>query len=249
MFRGKEVLVKLITFVGAGGTTKQRQRSHLIAAISKATNAQTKVDDYDRRANDPLQQELQLAFFDKFGLLYERKRGEFSDGIRNGYVSRNLMINRERLVRVSLACEFRVNQARAGIAKFASEKDLADLLKLSSLAKHAYGYEALNGLDAIRKKGPEPKGDRFQTRKYGQALRYGQYAVVAVCANNARNRGIEVPQALDEVLSQWPSFEGWASKLRSNREYRQKDSFDFISYYKGSTINEDVRKYNFKLAK
>ncbi|ADW67778.1 AIPR family protein [Granulicella tundricola] len=149
VFQGKEVLVKVITFVGTAPAKEVKERTFLVAAISKATNAQTKVDDYDRRSNDPLQMDLQKAFYEKFGLLYERKRGEFSDGLRNGYISRDLLVNRENLVRVSLACGFRVNQARAGISKFATEAELAVLLKLSDFPKYAYGYEVLNDLGSL----------------------------------------------------------------------------------------------------
>jgi hypothetical protein len=50
--------------------------STLHKEISRATNQQTAVDDADRRSNDKIQIELQ-----KYGLFYERKRGEFFDGL------------------------------------------------------------------------------------------------------------------------------------------------------------------------
>jgi hypothetical protein len=72
--------------------------------------------------------------------------------------------------------------------------------------------------------------------------------VVAVCANFARDKAIERKKAIEQVLLQWPLFEAWASKLRSNKPYQIEESFDFVSYYKGSTINADLQKYKFKLS-
>ena len=51
-----------------------------------ATNSQTVVTLADRTSSDPLHSQIQSALFDRYGLLYERKRGEFSDGLRDGYI-------------------------------------------------------------------------------------------------------------------------------------------------------------------
>jgi len=74
VFKGKEVLLRLITFVGNQKDLVDPQRLQLIGDISKASNSQTKVDDSDRRSNDPIQLELQATFFIRHGLYYERKR-------------------------------------------------------------------------------------------------------------------------------------------------------------------------------
>jgi len=109
------VLLKIITFVGADKSRDGSDRLKLIGAISKASNSQTRVEESDRRSNDPIQIKLQEEFFAKHGLYYERKRGEFSDGVHHGYLSRDLVVNREKLVRVSLACDYKVNQARSAL--------------------------------------------------------------------------------------------------------------------------------------
>ena len=93
------MLLRVITFVGIT-PARQEMRVKLIGDISKASNSQTRVEESDRRSNDPVQTRLQEEFFEKHGLYYERKRGEFSDGLRNGYIASDLVVNRERLVRV-----------------------------------------------------------------------------------------------------------------------------------------------------
>ena len=246
VFKGKEVLLRVITFVSLN-PSRQEARTNLIGAISKASNSQTKIEESDRRSNDPVQLRLQQEFFDKYGLYYERKRGEFSDGLRDGYLPPDLVVNRERVVRVALACDYRVNQARSSVSKFFKEGALASLLKIRDTGKYAYGYEVFALLEKERRQKPPVKGDRYHTGNYGQALRYGQYAVVAVCANLGLSKSRPEAQALQVALKQWTSFEAWAEKQPSNSSYRSGPSLDYVNYYKGSTINADLQRFGFVL--
>jgi hypothetical protein len=41
------------------------------------------------------------------------------------------------------------------------------------------------------------------------------------------------------------AFESWAENLQSNSTYKSGTAFDYVSYYKGSTINTDLRRYAF----
>lgn len=249
VFRGKEVLLRVITFMGAPKRAQENARLRLISDISRASNSQTKIDESDRRSNDDIQVRLQRSFFDRFGLYFERKRGEFSDGINSGYLHADLLIKRERLIRVILAGEYRVNQARSNVAQFFQPDALESLVKIGDVDKYAYGHEILRLLLAERRKKPSFKSDRYHTRKFGQALRYGQYAVVAVCMNRGFEARHSETNAMQKVLQQWPSFEIWAQRRRSNAAYREKDGFDFVNYYKGATVNSDLLKYDFVLGK
>jgi hypothetical protein len=201
VFKGKEVLLRVITFIGLTAS-RQEARLHLIEAISRASNSQTKIEESDRRSNDPVQMRLQQEFFEKYGLYYERKRGEFSDGLKGGYLPVDLVVNRERLVRVALACDYRVSQARSSVSKFFKGGALASVLKVRDTGKYAYGYEVFALLDKKRRQKPNVKGDRYHTKSYGQALRYAQYAVVAVCANAGQSRNKSEVEALESVLAQ-----------------------------------------------
>ena len=244
VFKGKEVLLRLITFVGNQKGVVDPQRVHLVGAISKASNSQTKVDESDRRSNDPIQLKLQDTFFIQHGLYYERKRGEFSDGLQANYISDELLVNREKLVRVALAADFSVNLARSSIKKFFSESILPEVLKTKDVDKYVYGYEVDRILDGIRKTKPKVKGDRFHIHDYGQAIRYGRYAVVAACVNRAIPKKNEHDAAM-LVLKQWKQFEFWASQQAANKPYLSGGAFDFVNYYKGATINSDVQKFVF----
>jgi AIPR protein len=244
VFKGKEVLLKVITFVGpkkVGGAV----RAKLIGEISRASNSQTKVDESDRRSNDPIQIELQDELFQNHGLCYERKRGEFSDGLHYGYISSKLIINREKLVRVSLACDYRANQARSSISKFFDESAITNVLKIKDAGRYAFGYAVLNILEEKRKAKPKTKGDRYHTKEFGQALRYGQYAVVAVCTNRGIASNQSEAQIIYTILSQWTKFEKWAEQQASNANYKKGSAFDYVNYYKGSTLPADLQAYAF----
>ena len=83
IFNNKEVLLKVITFSEDDtGVIDDQDKLRLIESISKATNDQTEVTEADRRSNEKMQIEIQNSIFHDFGYFYERKRGEFGDGLR-----------------------------------------------------------------------------------------------------------------------------------------------------------------------
>jgi hypothetical protein len=102
VFEGKEVLLKVIT-LNSTSQTKDAQKLRLIEAISEATNLQTAVITADRYSNETVNLQLQQLVFDRYGLLFERKRGEFDDGLHNGYIETQQIIERNLFFRLLLA--------------------------------------------------------------------------------------------------------------------------------------------------
>ena len=247
IFKGKEVLLRVITFVGQQSAINTVGSLKLLGEISKASNSQTKVDESDRRSNDPIQIEMQKHFFDEYGLYYERKKGEFSDGLRAKYISEDSLVNRDKLIRVCLAGDYKVSQARSSINKFYQPLELAALLKIKDIAKYAYGYEVLSLIENFRKSAPDIPGDRYNTKKYGQGLRYGQYVLLAACINLGLPSAKTANQALQTLMAQWPAFEVWVIKEATNNIYKLGNGFDYANYYKGSTVSADVQRYLFKI--
>lgn len=245
VFKGKQVLLRVITFTARSTAANTPARSKLIAAISRASNSQTNVDESDRRSNDPVQMSLQAHFFDEFGLFYERKKGEFSDGLRSGYIEPALLIDRVRLVRVALAADNKPHLARSSVKKYFAPGALPSLFKLAHVASYAYGYEVLQLVEAARKAKPATRGDRFNTLLYGQGLRLGQYALVAACTTQGRAAGETPKGALQKVLDQWKKFETWAEKRNENKGYRVNGAFEHTNYYKGPTVGQDLSDYPF----
>ncbi len=112
VFSGKEVLVKAIALTNRGDAmTDEERRIAFIERISMATNSQTLVTNADRKSGDVLHSQLQTALFEWYGLLYERKRGEFSDGIADGYIAAKDVVNRVLFARLFYAANGNVSQA------------------------------------------------------------------------------------------------------------------------------------------
>jgi AIPR protein len=103
-FAGKEVLLKVITLIEESGETiSAESKEELIDLISSATNQQTTVINADKFANDRVFIEIQRVLFKRYSLLFERKRGEFADGLHKGYVKPDQIIERNLFFRLYLA--------------------------------------------------------------------------------------------------------------------------------------------------
>lgn len=101
IFLNKEVLVKIITLVSKeNGEIDKFKSRELIEKISTATNRQTAVSIADRASNEEVHVRLQKELFDRYGLIYERKRGEFGDSLKKNYLSQNQIIERTSLIRI-----------------------------------------------------------------------------------------------------------------------------------------------------
>jgi hypothetical protein len=250
VFKGKEVLLRVVSFSGKQLPSNSFERLQLINEVSKASNSQTKVDEADRRSNDDIQIKLQQHFFEVYGLYYERKKGEFSDGLHSHYIDQKLLVDRDKLIRVCLASDYRASHARSSITKFySSQEDLEKIFKIGDVEKYAYGYQILQLLEDARKQKPATKGDRYHIRKYGQGLRYGNYAMLAACINVGQPKAIAPEDALSIIMAEWKQFEDWIEVKPSNKGYKIGKEFDFANYYKGATLGADLKSYQFKVKK
>lgn len=108
IFDKKEVLLKVITV-----PSEAVGKEHLIERISNATNHQTPVGPSDRLSNLEAQVYLQKRLFNVFGVLYERKRGEYSDGITKGYISENDIIDRSLFIKVYYILLNKISSSKA----------------------------------------------------------------------------------------------------------------------------------------
>ncbi|MGT4674194.1 AIPR family protein [Aeromonas caviae] len=105
VFNNKEVMLKVITV----SECEVEKKLQLIDEISVATNKQTPVINADKFSNDEYHKNLQNKVFNVVGLLYERKRGEFSDGLKDGYIKKEQVIERNFFWRVFFASNGKIN--------------------------------------------------------------------------------------------------------------------------------------------
>lgn len=260
IFNNKEVLLKIITF-GKSASADEGHKLKLIEEISKATNRQSQVSDADRRSNDKIQIELQDQLFDQFGVYYERKKGEYSDGVRDKYISRNQIIDREVMLRLAMACAGYPAQARRSSSRVIFQEDnfTKFLSDATSSVKYFYAYLCHQHLISLEKDMAEDSQDPYGTTSYGQAIRYGKYAVTSVVVSKHFIDQTSIDDIANHVriiIGQWLQFETYASEKKENSDYFQihhkedetttTRNYNYDGYYKGRTLNSDLFKY-FKL--
>jgi hypothetical protein len=243
-FNGKEVLLRVVKL--GPEDTQDRARALLIDSVSRASNEQSKVDEADRRSNEPLQLDLQHTFFEMHGLFYERKRGEFADGIKDDYVRKDQIVKRDLLMRVALATGGRIALAKSGIKKFYTPEGFRKSpLQISQVPAYVYGYQVLrNVVQAGRLPAARGPGG---LRKFGAVLRHGQYALVYIAVKQGPRLQLTPERSFQQLLPQWKKFERWAKRRRQNAAYFGQDGLGFISYYKGATVDRDIGRYHFVL--
>ena len=261
IFDGKEVMLKVITF--AEEDVAHAMRLNLIEAISKATNQQTSVVEADRRSNDRVQIELQQQIFEEFGYFYERKKGEFFDGLKNHYTTKDKIIDREMLLRVGLAINGSPEVARRSSAKVLFSKESFDdiLNDATDFRELFFGYTCNRYLEAVQAKYARDPNNKFGVVNYGNALRYGKFAVIAVAHHRLQEEVKEwnverlAKKYVDSVLQEWLPFEDYAKDKPSNRDYFRKSvdevtgnevlETNFDSYYKVQNVRRDIERFFF----
>lgn len=273
MFEDKEVLLKVITFTsdedleGECFLVKKltddeiRNRLDLVEAISKATNQQTVVKEADRRANDKVQIEFQKYIYQDFGYFYMRKKGEYHEGLSKRYIENKKVIDRNIMIRIAFSCNNEPSKARRnGEEVLFREENFNKVFYNTDLyKKYMYGYFAYERLVEIDKKYNNRSSDKHAMDLFGNALRYGKYAVVtAVIQSYNEKENIEkyresARKNVEDVLDKWIKFESEITSLSNNVDYfytRVENGvinkyYNYDGYYKGRTINGDILKYSF----
>jgi hypothetical protein len=256
LFKGKEVLLKVITLNPGDIKNGDGEHRKFVEAISKATNQQTPVDDADRRSNDSIQIEMQNRIFNDYGYFYERKRGEYADGIKSGYINRSQIIDRELFLRLCKACDFAPAESRSASGKelFKEDNFTKTLNNVNRYKEYFFAFKCYEELVKEERKFSKDKFNKFGFMNYGNALRYGKFAAVSVCRSKYEGDQslVEVGNIVKDTLMKWPKFESHISSLQSNKNYFktyvdsqgfQKEEYNFDGYYKGGTIGKDVLKF------
>lgn len=259
IFGNKNVLLKVITIDKELKANNQGWHE-LVETLSRATNEQSAVTDADRVSNDVVQIELQKKIYKNWGSYYERKRGEYADGLQNKYIDQTQIIDRERFVRVIVACCKDASQARkSSESRLIKSETLSNALSNLGDADRWYKtYRALGLLREIRAEN-KTKEDTWCIGKFGSAIRYGSYAFVMVCALADEQGHLPQPDADDfknylvELLTKWPQFESglrdkplnsvYFTKIKDVVTGEERTESDWDGYYKGVTINDDLLEF------
>jgi hypothetical protein len=239
IFDGKEVLLKIITLIGSESSSS---RLHLIDEISNATNKQTPVINADKLANESIHIELQRRVFSRYGLLYERKRGEFSDGVRDGYVERISVVERNHFWRLMYSANGKVN--RGFKKKLFQQNQFSDILPASDGSLDRL-YLALKVFGRLRRElNPNARiGKDIYGKVYAYTQLFGSEGLTPEeAAIDANLQKLE--QHWDEFLKTQSSTPGpWIRSYFDKETGQQKSRFISGKYFKSIRFERDLKTY------
>jgi hypothetical protein len=94
------------------------------------------------------------------------------------------------------------------------------------------------------------KGKFLPNKRLGNAFRYGKFAVVSamgVCRQSNNQDPTNIDQDVETlakvVIKGWTKFEKFAIAELGNQDYFSRGDKDFNNYYKGSTLNSNIRLF------
>ena len=125
-----------------------------------------------------------------------------------------------------------------------------------------FGYFCHQYLCDLERKFEVTSNNKYGESTYGHALRYGKYAVVYVVSElfsddlDTLSYKEYVKEMTNKILDKWMDFEMLVSTKLDNSDYfyqLEEDGkiniyYNFDGYYKGKTINYDIRTYDFEIS-
>ena len=245
---GKEVLLKIITPVSDSNTIN----TDFIESISIATNQQNEVSEADRRSNHEVQIELQRKIYNDYGYFYERKSGEFHDGIGDGIIDKSYIVNRLALIKAYKAYLGEPAAARRTSETILFREDAFNrvLGNIDNYREMFFSYLLFNKLENIE----ATFSNKIDTvEKFGYSLLYGKWAVVAsigIMKPTIKTKYNDIFQQASERIEHrllsWTKFDEFIRKKRSNTKYFQEGKYRFELFYKVNLLDEDVKEFFLK---
>jgi hypothetical protein len=246
--QSKEVLLKIITPLYDPNTID----IDFVKLISNATNKQNEVSEADRRSNHDIQMFLQEKYFEEYGFFYERKKGEFHDGIKQRFIDKTKIINRLDFIKAYKAFLGDPAAARRSSEKilFREENFYEILHDKKKYHEMFFAYLIFRELENIEQNFDQ-KTDSIP--KYGYSLMYGKWAVIASIGLTkpiiqAENDKIfsQVTDSVISRLSNWKDFDDFVREKRSNTKYFFEGNTNYELYYKVNILDEDVKEFFLK---
>lgn len=234
-FDKKEVMLKIITPSYTQDSSVDGKELEIIKNISKSTNQQSKIEEADMRANDEKQIRIQKLFFEKFGLLYERKKGEFEEAISKKIINQDTLIRRDDFIKAYFS--FKGNP---GESKNAKKDNLFGEKKFNEIFDNLEdNMEAIILSAVLFRKIIEIEKNKKNTiiNNCGYALKYGKNAVIymySLVFSYELNLS-KIESNIIKLLENWKKFEEFALKNLSGR--------DVFNEYRSSSISDKISKY------
>lgn len=245
---GKEVLLKIITPSSESSVAKPA----FIELISNATNQQNEVSEADRRSNHEIQIALQSKLFSEYGYFYERKAGEFHDGLAGGLIDKQLVIDRLDFIKAYWAYTGEPAAARRTSEQNIFREDtfyriLSDTTKYVEMFFSFLLFKFLNDAELNFANKSE------SIVKYGYSLLYGKWAVIAsigitkpVIKMQPEQIYEQAKSLISDRLAKWNEFDSFVKNKRQGSKYFTESRANFELYYKIKFVDDDVHEYFLK---
>jgi hypothetical protein len=240
IFENKEVLVKIIT-LDQSTKVPELNKLRLIEDISRATNSQTVVSKADRRSNEMAVQALQKRCFERLGVFLERKRGEFADGVREGYLQADAITERNMFLRAALVA--------MGDLKSATKKRLAvtsDYERILNVEDAVFDNFRITLISLqLVHKGTDKQLIKM---RYSGALK--SFVSLILAKQRFGNGTLEVSEiqsAAEEVDARWDKFISFCQKKESNLSFilshKERKWLDTVNFLQSPQAKSDIREF------
>ncbi|MDB4919488.1 AIPR family protein [Mucilaginibacter sp.] len=245
---GKEVLLKIITPIKQSSDFDPR----FIELISNATNQQNEVSEADRRSNHDIQIFIQKRLYNEYGYLYERKSGEFHDGIFNGFIDIKYVIDRLKFIKAYWAYKGEPAAARRTSEKiiFKEETFFSILHDENNYHEMLFAFLLFSELEQIEN---TFKRKSDSVNKYGYSLLYGKWAVVAsigllkpIIKRQSNEIFDQVKEFVEKRLTKWKEFDEFIKDKHAETNYFNVDARNYELYYKVNLLDEDIKEFFLK---
>lgn len=241
VFQNKEVLVKIITLLE---NSNHNNKVELINNISNATNQQTPVINADKISNDELQIKIQKCLFDKYGLLYERKRGEFADGIYNNYIPAKSILERNLFFRMFYCSNGRVTKARQKKLFIRQDLTFEDLTADKNLLDNTY-FAFLCFKKIIKLTHQNQRVDLNTYAKVRAMTILFKPTKIENYEDNIENNYNKLNEKWNSYLEDWKES-NYNTKTRKDKktgEIRTYQSYNFSKWFDSEKFEEDLKEY------
>lgn len=241
----KEVMVKIITRI----KTEEAFDHKFVQMISNATNQQSEVIEADRRSNHSIQLNLQREIYNNYGYFYERKNGEFFEGIHKKIINKSTIIDRLDFIKAAYAY-----QGAPAAARRANDKELFKEAKFSEIlggslsVKEQFFAYIIFYLLKERESGLENKSELVN--RYGHAIIYGKWATIYSISLKRPFIPDELSelialanQEIDLALERWPEFDEFIKNKNKGSKYFTEKTSNFELYYKVNAIDSDIKEF------
>jgi hypothetical protein len=241
VFGNKEVLVKIITFDPNDNFTEDKKLS-LIEAISRATNSQTVVSKGDRRSNEPELKQIQERCFDVLGMWLERKRGEFSDGVRDGYLDPKVVVDRNVFFRAVALATGNIHEART--KRVFVTGDFASCLASSEENFKRIKYALITLRTVHQGKGGHAFREITTVSKAAASL-----VLLSLRPNPENLTEQQIAACASFVNNEWKAFYRYlADTYQTSEKYWHLDSagrklFDFEFYFSKKQADTEIERF------